>query len=128
MSSSWSEGGVDPAAQILAVLAVGVGIMTSDGDFTAVSTMVAGTVLALLLVLSWPVGSERLAGRALWSSAIVIGFAAGVAAGWPVQLWWAGGHDNMPGFATMVGVGFGWGIALLIGVGLTLWEKRRSRH
>ena len=85
---------VDPAALLLAVIAVGINPLTSPGEWGPINTVVAGVVGAILLAFTWP-REESLqdeAGQTIkfdpWitaAQAIAYGLIVAIGAAWPIQ-------------------------------------------
>lgn len=76
---------VDPAALLVAVLAVGVGPLTQDGYWSITNTMVAVTVLVVVVLYGWPTKHQRPTARQMAATSWVIAFLVGQALAWPIQ-------------------------------------------
>lgn len=86
---------VDPAALLIAVLAVGVDPLITTGPWESINTIVSAVVGVVLAAFTWP-RKVRLPGEASQSAeadnwviaaqAIVYGLIITISAGWPVQL------------------------------------------
>jgi hypothetical protein len=85
---------VDPAALLLAVIAVGINPLTSPGEWAPINTVVAGVVGAILLAFTWPrkASLQDEAGQTIkvdtWitvAQAIAYGLIVAIGAAWPIQ-------------------------------------------
>jgi hypothetical protein len=85
--------GVDPAALLVAVLAVGIAPLTTVGPWDKMNTIVAGVAGVVVVAFTWPRkailrGASRPRRLDYWiivAQAVVYGFIVAIGAAWPVQ-------------------------------------------
>ena len=141
---------VDPAALLLAVIAVGINPLTAPGEWGPINTVVAGVVGAILLAFTWP-RAENLqdeAGQIIkfdpWitaAQAIAYGLIGAIGAAWPIQQYLLHAPDcpehaadtlpmacitgdQLAGRATDYALWFGLAAAVILFIGLSIRIKR----
>ena len=121
---------VDPAALLVAVLAVGVTPLTEDGPWDPINTIVATTVWLVVSGFTWPRGTvttpvefEPWIGRA---QAAVYGFVSAIGLAWVVQSVMTGRRcswlrpsdqcieESEASIASLVALGIGVGVAVFV--------------
>lgn len=110
---------VDPAALLIAVVAVGVQPVTADGPWTLINTVVSGLAFGLILCFLWP--DSEIARRHLAGLCIGVSFILGVSLAFPVQ--WATGVS--PDHAIYLALAIA---GAAVGVGTYLLYKVRRRR
>jgi len=102
---------VDPSALMIAVVVVVIGPLLQTGNWSYLSTVVAGVVLVIVVAYSLRPSRQSLSRLQLLAVSLVIGFIVSVAVSWPIQL-----LVGNPDIAT--GIGFGLGA---LAVALCFW-------
>jgi hypothetical protein len=141
------HGKVDPAALLIAVLAVGISPLLSAGAWDAMNTVVAAVVGAVLIAFTWPRkkkfqnGSGEIPQLDEWvifAQAVVYGLVIAIGSAWIVQLRWNVPSceryhpvvadcieaDNISRHATWWALGIGGGAAII----LYFWMKARIKR
>jgi hypothetical protein len=88
---------VDPAALLIAVVAVGIPPLLAPGEWGKLNTIVAGVVGAILVIFTWPrkdILLDELDQKSkpdYWipiGQAIAYGLVIAIGAAWPIQQYW----------------------------------------
>jgi hypothetical protein len=114
---------VDPAALLIAVLAVGVGPMTETGPWEPMNTIIATAVLMIIMPYAfakqvrsgWLVEGPRL------PIVVAIAFVFGVLAAWPIQAIWRTEDDE----ASYAALGVAGAVVVIFWTTLTVLARRQ---
>jgi hypothetical protein len=103
---------VDPAALLIAVIAVGVQALNEEGAWEPVNSGISLLVLVLVSCYLWPEPGTR--GRYIVGFSVGVAFILGIGLAWPAQ----GLLGISPDAATYVGFA-----AAVVLVGLGMWQR-----
>lgn len=141
---------VDPAALLIAVIAVGISPLLSVGPWDPMNTVVAGVVGAILLAFTWPRKanlrdeSGKIHSPDPWrvgAQALVYGLIIAIGSAWIVQLFWKVPScdrynptvancmeaDKISRWATWWALCIGGGAAIILGICMWIWIRRLRR-
>jgi hypothetical protein len=114
---------VDPAALLIAVLAVGIGPLTEAGQWEPLNTIIGSA--ALLIIVPYIFAAETrqslLREGPRLPACVATAFICGVTAAWPIQTIFHTSPDD----ASYISLGIAGGIALLLWLALTRIALRR---
>jgi hypothetical protein len=115
---------VDPAALLIAVLAVGIGPLTEPGSWEPLNTIIASATLLIILpyIFAAEARASMLREGPRLPACVATGFIFGVAAAWPIQ---AKFHTS-PDDASYIGLGVAGGIALLLWIVLSVTARYKK--
>jgi hypothetical protein len=114
---------VDPAALLIAVLAVGVGPLTESGPWEPINTIIGCAVLLIILPYAF---AKQVRGTWLTEGprlpvAVAVAFIVGVSTAWPIQTIWHTTEDK----ASYLALGVAAGVALAFWASLTILAQLR---